>query len=53
MGAVRRRWNRFTSWWGRSRSDGPGPEDHHSASSAYDEAKFRAQMDTTRGINNV
>jgi hypothetical protein len=52
MGAVRRRWNRFTSWWGRSRSDGPGPEDH-SASSAYDEAKFRAQMDTTRGINNV
>jgi hypothetical protein len=53
MGKLDQGWKRFRSWWGRSRTDRPGPDSHHHASAAHDEAKFRAQMDTSRGINNL
>ena len=53
MGAVKRSWSRLTSWWGRDRTKGSGPEDHHGASSTYNEMKARAQIDTTRSINNL
>lgn len=53
MGVLKRGWKRFTTWWGRGGSNGPGAGGGDSASSANDQARFRAQMDTTRGINNV
>jgi hypothetical protein len=53
MGALKRGWKRFTSWWGQGGSNGPGSGGGDDGSAAYNEAKFRAQMDTTRGINNV